>query len=105
MIRRPPRSTLFPYTTLFRSPRCSAAPAGWGLWCWTPHARRDPGRPTPWTGPATPSAWLPSLQFHIDLEAAFFPVQAALGLDRIHGLRGGLAVFALGHEGQDRKST
>src|SRR3712207_7946311 len=24
MIRRPPRSTLFPYTTLFRSPRCSA---------------------------------------------------------------------------------
>src|SRR2546430_8921937 len=26
MIRRPPRSTLFPYTTLFRSP-CGAAPA------------------------------------------------------------------------------
>src|SRR5215204_7321106 len=25
MIRRPPRSTLFPYTTLFRSPRLSAA--------------------------------------------------------------------------------
>src|SRR6266511_5762740 len=25
MIRRPPRSTLFPYTTLFRSPPCSAA--------------------------------------------------------------------------------
>src|SRR5260370_29610927 len=25
MIRRPPRSTLFPYTTLFRSPRKSAA--------------------------------------------------------------------------------
>src|SRR2546430_7049920 len=24
MIRRPPRSTLFPYTTLFRSPSCSA---------------------------------------------------------------------------------
>src|SRR5256885_9612314 len=30
MIRRPPRSTLFPYTTLFRSP-CSAAPARWPL--------------------------------------------------------------------------
>src|SRR5690349_23056600 len=50
MIRRPPRSTLFPYTTLFRSPpraiaqttrshapsrrapcrrRCAAAPSGW----------------------------------------------------------------------------
>src|ERR1017187_8061626 len=26
MIRRPPRSTLFPYTTLFRSPRPSAGP-------------------------------------------------------------------------------
>src|SRR3712207_7144952 len=26
MIRRPPRSTLFPYTTLFRSPRCTALP-------------------------------------------------------------------------------
>src|SRR2546422_2794858 len=25
MIRRPPRSTLFPYTTLFRSGRCSLA--------------------------------------------------------------------------------
>src|SRR6266581_7695393 len=28
MIRRPPRSTLFPYTTLFRSPRRSHAPSG-----------------------------------------------------------------------------
>src|SRR5256885_17244717 len=26
MIRRPPRSTLFPYTTLFRSPRSPEAP-------------------------------------------------------------------------------
>src|SRR2546428_7752723 len=26
MIRRPPRSTLFPYTTLFRSPRVPAQP-------------------------------------------------------------------------------
>src|SRR3712207_8220675 len=25
MIRRPPRSTLFPYTTLFRSTRCSSS--------------------------------------------------------------------------------
>src|SRR5437868_8622816 len=28
MIRRPPRSTLFPYTTLFRSGEAGAAPAG-----------------------------------------------------------------------------
>src|SRR3712207_7267605 len=30
MIRRPPRSTLFPYTTLFRSPRGQAALEGTG---------------------------------------------------------------------------
>src|SRR6266536_6514529 len=29
MIRRPPRSTLFPYTTLFRSPRCRGAAPDW----------------------------------------------------------------------------
>src|SRR3712207_6984519 len=28
MIRRPPRSTLFPYTTLFRSPRVLGPPRG-----------------------------------------------------------------------------
>src|SRR2546430_17247718 len=28
MIRRPPRSTLFPYTTLFRSPRACCFPTG-----------------------------------------------------------------------------
>src|SRR5690348_17414096 len=32
MIRRPPRSTLFPYTTLFRSNRrCCGGVIGWGL--------------------------------------------------------------------------
>src|SRR3712207_7151849 len=30
MIRRPPRSTLFPYTTLFRSPELAAAVIGGG---------------------------------------------------------------------------
>src|SRR2546421_4110600 len=30
MIRRPPRSTLFPYTTLFRSPCPASAPPGQG---------------------------------------------------------------------------
>src|SRR5438034_4406311 len=43
MIRRPPRSTLFPYTTLFRS--CSrrrrrAAPAGWWWSVWSPRRSR-----------------------------------------------------------------
>src|SRR2546425_4336465 len=36
MIRRPPRSTLFPYTTLFRSGREAGAIGGW------PETRRDP---------------------------------------------------------------
>src|SRR5258708_21360268 len=31
MIRRPPRSTLFPYTTLFRSTRTSGGPLGTSL--------------------------------------------------------------------------
>src|SRR5260221_7979715 len=38
MIRRPPRSTLFPYTTLFRSrscvPRLRKALARSVIWCW-----------------------------------------------------------------------
>src|SRR5258707_3853136 len=41
MIRRPPRSTLFPYTTLFRSRlRSSARTGGTGIGC-----RADPGCP------------------------------------------------------------
>src|SRR5689334_23600362 len=48
MIRRPPRSTLFPYTTLFRSrPRrddyCGnsrRAPAARGCWCFLPDPER-----------------------------------------------------------------
>src|SRR3712207_8710801 len=36
MIRRPPRSTLFPYTTLFRSSAAGAT---------APKSRRQPGRP------------------------------------------------------------
>src|SRR2546430_13432993 len=36
MIRRPPRSTLFPYTTLFRSPlhiyEVGSPPRTWGQW-------------------------------------------------------------------------
>src|SRR2546422_7759477 len=32
MIRRPPRSTLFPYTTLFRSPRTCIGPRSVSWW-------------------------------------------------------------------------
>src|SRR5258707_6283258 len=57
MIRRPPRSTLFPYTTLFRSGR--RHDAGCGLYCrgtsYLRHVASDPGavRRTPvwWSAP------------------------------------------------------
>src|SRR5438132_7957185 len=42
MIRRPPRSTLFPYTTLFRPPR----PPRWGRCSPIPRARGRPWRST-----------------------------------------------------------
>src|SRR5438034_6983476 len=48
MIRRPPRSTLFPYTTLFRSTRRG------GRW-WSRargHPRPPPGRPLPGRAPS-----------------------------------------------------
>src|SRR3712207_7653051 len=38
MIRRPPRSTLFPYTTLFRSPRAPELARGIASYAW----QRDP---------------------------------------------------------------
>src|SRR5689334_24184664 len=50
MLRRPPRSTLFPYTTLFRSPPAGArAPRGGRAGLvgafGEPPARRDPRQP------------------------------------------------------------
>src|SRR2546429_4760031 len=45
MIRRPPRSTLFPYTTLFRSLRVRGPPA-----CWPP-SRSSPAWPDPARSP------------------------------------------------------
>src|SRR3712207_8659256 len=58
MIRRPPRSTLFPYTTLFRSGRGSCLWGGWGprdrpwhaLW---PRRSRIPPPPGPRPARAT----------------------------------------------------
>src|SRR3712207_7863979 len=44
MIRRPPRSTLFPYTTLFRSPRRSGRAAAGRQ---RHHGARSPPRPPP----------------------------------------------------------
>src|SRR5215204_1766626 len=36
MIRPPPRSTLFPYTTLFRSRSCRKSRCPWRPWSWSP---------------------------------------------------------------------
>src|SRR2546422_4770697 len=52
MIRRPPRSTLFPYTTLFRSHR-PAARGGVPPGRTSPSASRSPGR---WRRPAAARA-------------------------------------------------
>src|SRR5258708_29430234 len=43
MIRRPPRSTLFPYTTLFRSHCCESWPASTGSSPAMAGSRRAPG--------------------------------------------------------------
>src|SRR2546429_4139393 len=52
MIRRPPRSTLFPYTTLFRSAHgpCSCSTAGWAA------CRRRTTRPTCFRTASGPSS-------------------------------------------------
>src|SRR5260370_26067520 len=59
MIRRPPRSTLFPYTTLSRSPR-TPCPRSW----------RPPCRGTPGRGPALPSPCPAELLPEADQEKA-----------------------------------
>src|SRR4051812_50179210 len=61
MIRRPPRSTLFPYTTLFRSPRLGRS-----------HPRRGSGHPQPQFRNRPPAAkrseeHTSELQSHVNL--------------------------------------
>src|SRR2546422_10298254 len=53
MIRRPPRSTLFPYTTLFRSPRRSRAATACAISL--TGRRRAEAASSPWS--ATSAAW------------------------------------------------
>src|SRR3712207_7481779 len=69
MIRRPPRSTLFPYTTLFRS--AAMHPVGdWGGGSWkkphpVPHSvgRRGRGRPRVWPDRKSTTSELQSRQY------------------------------------------
>src|SRR3712207_6982401 len=51
MIRRPPRSTLFPYTTLFRSPTVGCVDAGRpnpAQWLWYAYGGGLPRSLSPW---------------------------------------------------------
>src|SRR3712207_7318018 len=69
MIRRPPRSTLFPYTTLFRSwPVACPPPAGTDRSA----ARPDPRRPGPRQDARVDDDWDDSVSMRL----------AALALDR-----------------------
>src|SRR5690242_20949439 len=80
MIRRPPRSTLFPYTTLFRSLPTEKGTTGW--WSSTPPPVDAPGTRVRWRGagwrrPRFPSGEAPpvgrseehtsELQSHVNL--------------------------------------
>src|SRR5437899_13004946 len=64
MIRRPPRSTLFPYTTLFRS-RQASRPLGFDSdkgGCW--HCARRPRRSATLPAPRRPSPAAPRSEEH-----------------------------------------
>src|SRR5437588_3522207 len=70
MIRRPPRSTLFPYTTLFRSSQLPTRPGGVGASCWTINARsagRSLMAQRPPTGGPRSEEHTSELQSHSDL--------------------------------------
>src|SRR3712207_8461926 len=54
MIRRPPRSTLFPYTTLFRSLRRDDVRQVWGRRDWIAPDGRGVLDEQPWTSDYTP---------------------------------------------------
>src|SRR2546425_3889636 len=58
MIRRPPRSTLFPYTTLFRSPRNRARGRFWNPWTRSPSALMPSSRDD--AGMTPPKVAIPS---------------------------------------------
>src|SRR2546430_9338864 len=63
MIRRPPRSTLFPYTTLFRSLQLAAELRGWD----DPDAQRWSAALQPLESEAAArlKSWLPKLHYPI----------------------------------------
>src|SRR3989449_6925080 len=81
MILRPPRSTLFPYTTLFRSP------TGWERWArWLGHR---PWRAVAIGGAAIALLTFPATQIRLGLPATnWFPPESesGQGLQALRGL-------------------
>src|SRR5260370_10414060 len=65
MIRRPPRSTLFPYTTLFRSSYVLAGPGG--IFCNSARAPRTSPRSTAATCAGRSEEHTSELQSHLNL--------------------------------------
>src|SRR3712207_9428524 len=64
MIRRPPRSTLFPYTTLFRSgSRPASAPPASGTRSGSPARSRTRRRPSRWSRSEEHTSELQSRQY------------------------------------------
>src|SRR3712207_7656964 len=74
MIRRPPRSTLFPYTTLFRSLRVKAAAVGLA----TEEYRGLGVVDTGWTGMAELAVDEPEIRALYEHGTAFLPAAAEL---------------------------
>src|SRR5260370_25839848 len=66
MIRRPPRSTLFPYTTLFRSGCRDARPTPPPA-ASSPLTRASPGRPSYWPQVRRSEEHTSELQSHLNL--------------------------------------
>src|SRR3989449_3686935 len=81
MIRRPPRSTLFPYTTLFRSRPLARfhAPTGWERWArWLGHR---PWRAVAVGGAAIALLTFPLSQIRLGLPATnWFPPESESGM-------------------------
>src|SRR3712207_7544751 len=68
MIRRPPRSTLFPYTTLFRSCTCNSLAPCTRAWASLPVAIFPCGTSTAQTSPAR-AAYAAALALVLPVEA------------------------------------
>src|SRR5260370_29160064 len=85
MIRRPPRSTLFPYTTLFRSPRQPGAPflvRGPAFARRSARARPCPPRNSPGSSGSRSEEHTSELQSHLNLVCRLLLEKKKIGISR-----------------------